>query len=502
MAVNLTHGANASEEIEHEIAKRLAVEDIDGSRTRCERFVNFVREAWHVLEPAMPYVHGWHIDLICEHLEAITYDLFEKNGLDNRLLINVPPGTMKSLLVSVFWPAWEWGPVNRPHLRYISTSYSEPFALRDCRRMRDLCQSDWYQARWGDRVKLVSHGEKHFENTKRGERRGVAFGSLTGGRGDRVLIDDPHSVDTAESDAERLRTLRRFRESVPLRLNDQQKSAIILIMQRLHADDCSGVAIDAKLGYTPIILPMEFERARRTVTPFGADPRTKEGELLFPERFPENVINRDKHAMGSYAVAGQFQQRPVPREGGMFKHHWFDGKRVQAIPRFRHMVRHWDLAATVENTAAYTAGVKIGVTPTGEYHVVDVIRVRLEGPGVRRLIFQTARQDGTAVEISLPQDPGQAGKTQAQSMVKLLAGHRVKATPETGSKITRAEPFAAQCEGGNVYLHEATWNEDYINELCLFPGGKYADQVDASSGAFGRLIRRGEFTSGVVDGLW
>jgi len=485
-----------------EKSRRLAFSDIDGSRLACERLATFVRQGWHVLEPAAPYVHGWHIDLICDHLEAITYGTFLEQGLDNRLLVNVPPGTMKSLLVSVFWPAWEWGPCDMPHNRILSTSYSLEYVKRDCRRMRDLILSDWYQARWGDRVKLVRVGETSFSNTRTGSREGVPFGSLTGGRGDRLIIDDPHSTETAESDTERARTIRLFRESVPLRLNDQSKSAIVLIMQRLHADDCSGVAMDLKLGYTPIILPMEFDSSRRCETPFGRDPRKTEGELLFPERFPRKIVDRDKHAMGSYAVAGQLQQRPVPREGGLFKRGWFTGKIVRDIPRNLQMVRHWDLASTVGSDAAYTCGVKIGRAKGGNFYVADVIRDRLEGPAVRRLIYQTAQQDGTGVEISLPQDPGQAGKTQARDLISMLAGFRVKADPETGSKVTRAEPFASQCEGGNVYLYEAPWNVAYLDELTLFPGGKYADQVDASSGAFGRLIRSGEFGAIFTRGLW
>lgn len=182
--------------------------DAERIRDRCRTLGGFVREAWHVLEPTQPYVHGWHIAAICSHLEAVS------DGRINRLLINVPPGTMKSLLASVLWPAWEW--TRQPSLRYLTTSYAEKYVKRDSRRMRDLVQSEWNRSLWPE-IELMRAGEASFANTKTGFREGVPFASLTGGRGDRVIIDDPHSTETAESEAERENTTRIFREAVPRR---------------------------------------------------------------------------------------------------------------------------------------------------------------------------------------------------------------------------------------------------------------------------------------------
>lgn len=308
--------------------------DAEQIRANCQSLSGFVREAWHVVEPSVDYVHGWHIDAICQHLEAVT------SGEITRLLINVPPGTMKSLLCGVFWPAWEWGPKGKPQLRYLGASYSEHYAKRDNRRMRDLVASEWYQTLWGDRVKLTRTGEMAFANSCMGSRQGVPFSRLTGGRGDRVIIDDPHSVDGAESEAERLSTVRTFRESVPTRLNDPQRSAIVVVMQRLHEADVSGTILALGLGYEHLMLPMEFEPERRCRTSIGfADPRTEEGELLFPRRFPRAVIERDKIPLGSYAVAGQFQQRPAPRSGGLFQRSDFEI--VEALPAGAKRCRAW-----------------------------------------------------------------------------------------------------------------------------------------------------------------
>ena len=462
--------------------------DSERIRERCQSLAGFVREAWSVLEPSIAYIHGWHIDAICAHLEAVTKGTFLAMGLENRLLINVPPGTMKSLLVSVFWPAWEWGPQGLPGMRYLTTSYSENYVKRDSRRMRDLVQSEWYQSLWPE-ISLVRAGESSFANSKSGNREGVPFSSMTGGRGDRVIVDDPHSTETAESPAERERTTRIFRESVTSRLNDPVASAIVVIMQRLHSDDVSGTIEKLGLPYQHLMLPMEYEPKRRCKTALGfKDPRTYEGELLFPERFPKAVIERDQKALTSYAIAGQYQQRPVPREGGMFKREWFTGKIINEAQAATVWVRHWDLAATNSDKAARTAGVKIGRQPDGSFVVGHVVKTQSEGHAVRQLITFTAETDGHDVRISLPQDPGQAGKVQSQDMIKMLAGYTVTASPETGDKATRAEPFSSQCEAGNVYLLKGNWIEDYLDELSLFPGGSFKDQVDASSGAFGRLL--------------
>ncbi|WP_416355546.1 phage terminase large subunit [Aureimonas phyllosphaerae] len=451
-----------------------------------------------MLEPTNPYLHGWHIDAIAAHLEAITSGAFLAQGLSNRLLINIPPGTMKSLIVSVFWPAWEWGPKGLASHRFVTTSYSETYAKRDSRRMRSLVTSEWYESLWPE-VKLIRSGEASFANSKTGFREGMPFKSLTGSRGDRVIIDDPHSIDTAESEAEREATTRTFRESVPTRLNDPERSAIVVVMQRLHERDVSGQILALKLGYQHLMLPMEFEPERRCRTAIGfEDPRNYDGELLFPERFPRNVVERDKVPMGSYAVAGQFQQRPVPRDGGLFKREWFAGKIIRQAPQGTRWIRHWDLAATKKAGAARTAGVKIGRAPDGSFIVGHAVKTQDEGNRVRQLIKATAEADGREVEISLPQDPGQAGKVQAQDMVAMLAGWKAKAEPETGDKVTRAEPFSVQCEAGNVYIVEGAWNEDYLDELCLFPSGSFKDQVDASSGAFGRLVQRKEAQPGRV----
>lgn len=470
----------ARRQIERE--RRDTARNAEAIRARCQTLSGFVREAWHVLEPNATFSHNWHIDDICRHLEAVT------DGRINRLLINVPPGSMKSLLVSVFWQAWEWGPKGLHSLRYLTTSFNEIPVKRDTRKTRDLIMSDWYQSLWPE-VRLTRTAELSFANSHTGTREGVPFGSLTSQRGDRLILDDPHSVETAESETERQNTTRKFREGAINRLNDQERSAIVVIMQRLHEDDISGVIQKLGMGYTHLMLPMEFEADRRCVTSIGfTDPRSYEGELLDPARMPRETVDKLKRDTTEYAYAGQYQQRRAPREGGIFKRHWFDV--VPAAPAGVLKSRAWDLAATKSSTAAYTAGVKLSVL-NGTYYIEDVVRERGSPADVERLIKRIAISDGLGCRISIPQDPGQAGKSQVAAFAKLLAGFNCRFSPETGDKQSRALPVSAQAEVGNVKLVKGDWNAAFLEEITSFPSGTYKDQTDALSRAFADLLKVG-----------
>lgn len=448
-----------------------------------QSFAGFVRAAWHVLEPMSQLKWGWSLDAICDHLEAVT------SGEIKRLLINVPPGCMKSLLVGVLWPAWEWGPKGRPGTRYLGTAHKQDLSVRDNLKCRRLIQSEWYQTRWPMKLTGDQNAKTKFENESTGFREAMAFGSMTGSRGDRVLLDDPLSVDHANSEADLRAAELTFTEALPTRVNNDD-SAIVIIMQRLHQHDTAGIILKRELGYVHLCLPMRFEEERRCATRIGfIDPRTYDGELLFPERFSEETVTNLEKVMGSYAAAGQLQQRPAPREGGMFKKRWFPV--VRAVPVGTRFVRGWDLAAT-EGAGDWTAGVKIGRQRNGRFIIAHVCRDRLSSAGVERLLVNTASQDGYETLISIPQDPGQAGKSQASYYVQQLAGYTIRATPESGSKEVRAGPLAAQAEAGNVDILEGLWNDPFFDELCIFPNGT-KDQVDAASRAFNELVLGNKF---------
>lgn len=447
----------------------------------------FLELAWPILEPGRAFCPGWHIDAVCDHLEAVS------RGEITRLLINVPPGCMKSLTTEVFWPAWEWGPRNKPNTSYVSASYSEALTVRDNRKCRTLIQSDWYQTHWGDRFHLVSdqNAKVRFDTDKMGFKIATSVAGLgTGERGDRFIIDDPHNVKEGESEAVRGAALLWFTEVVPTRMRDPETSSIVIIMQRVHDQDISGYVIAHELGYEQLILPMEYEAERHCKTIIGfSDPREDENELLWPKRMTRAVIERDKKVLGSYAYAGQFQQRPSPRGGGMFKREWFEV--VDAIPAGpRRIIRSWDLAATETDNAAWTAGIRISKTTDGIFYIEHVHRFRGSPEKVDRALLNTASQDGMGVTIRLPQDPGQAGKSQKKYLASLLVGYDVRFKPETGSKELRAQALSAQAEAGNVKVVRGDWNGIFFDEICSFPVGAFKDQVDAAANGFNELISK------------
>jgi len=278
-------------------------------RERCYTFSGFVKEAWHVIEPGTPYLHNWHVDAIGEHLQAIHDEEIQ------RFLCNMPPGMMKSTTVSVMFGAWEW--TKKPWLRYFTTSYEAGYAERDSRKHRDLVLSEWYQALWPG-VKLIRHDASDFENTMKGGRKAVPFSRLTAGRGNRLIIDDPHSTEMVESPAELEKTTRMFRESATSRLNDQKLDALMIMMHRLHPKDLCGVIEELGLPYVKLILPMEYVRSTTVSTKWFTDPRTKEGELLHPERIGPEEASKLKITSGEHAWATQYQQMARAREGAFF----------------------------------------------------------------------------------------------------------------------------------------------------------------------------------------
>jgi len=456
--------------------------ELELERRACQRsFAAFVKKAWHILEPAAELRWGWSLDAICEHLQAV------HDGHILSLLMNVPPGCMKSLLTGVLFPAWEWGPAKRPDLRFLGTSHKQDLAVRDNMKCRRLIQSRWYQDRWPVVLTGDQNAKTKFENDKTGFREAMAFTSMTGSRGDRVILDDPLSVDDANSDATLLAAETTFTEALPTRLNNES-SAKIVIMQRLHERDTSGIIFAKKLDYVHLMLPMEFDPERRCTTIIGfSDPRTEEDELLFPERFSRRQVDDLKRTMGSYAVAGQFQQRPAPRSGGMFQRGDFEV--VEAIPAGARRCRAWDFAASKQKPGKqpdWTVGLGMSYA-NGTFYIEDIRRGRWSPAEVEKNLKNTATQDGVFVTVRMPQDPGAAGKADAETKIKLLAGFDVKAVAPTGDKATRAKPASAQAEAGNVKLVRADWNEAFLDEICSFPNGQFDDQVDAFADALNEL---------------
>jgi len=450
---------------------------------------DFIRDAWRWVDPAPPSF-GRYTRTLAWILEQVL------KGRIRRLIINVPPGHMKSLTVSVFWPAWAW--LMKPEVRFAFTSYRGDLALRDADRSRDLIRSEFYQelltgrpSQWA-LLRAGQDTKSRFANNQGGYRFSSAVAGIMGEGGDIVVLDDPHNVEQAESDTVRDETIRKIRLALPTRIRSKT-GAVVVIMQRLHPRDLTGVFLDEEGElWTHLCLPAKFELDHPHPCPF--DWRKTDGELLFPELFDQARIDELTVGLTEYGEAGQLQQRPHPREGGMMKRDDFQIIDAADVPKGGTIVRGWDLAATdaaaVEaKKAAWTVGLKLRYVKRKIY-VEDVIRLRGSPHKVRTTMRTAADQDGKVVIIDFPQDPGQAGKAQAQDIAADFPDRRIFYTPESGAKETRAEAPAAQVEAGNVFLVRGAWNGVFLDEAAAFPGSTFKDQVDAFSRAYHRAVRQ------------
>ena len=483
------------------------------AQVACEKSLyKFTETMWEFVEPANPFVGNWHIEAICEHLEAVT------NGEITRLLINIPPGCMKSLLTDVFWPAWEW--INAPHMRYIATSYSSGLTERDNIRFSQVIKSDLYRAMWGDKFDLNRDSMTKVENNKTGWKLATSTeGMGTGERGNRVIIDDPHNVKDGESDAVRKSTLQYFTEVLPTRVTDPIKSAFVVIMQRVHEDDVSGHILKNDLGYEHLMLPMKFESGYPLVpTSIGfTDPRTEEGELLFPVRFPAMVVERDARAMGPYATAGQMQQRPVPRGGGIIKRDYWklwpeagedfntDGTPLKKMeyPVMDYIIATADTAYTSKTSSDYNALAILGLWRRMGVPKIMLMHcwqkrldfrgetlVRLPGETDKELIARSKKVWGmlewTAYECKrfgvdkLLIEGKATGITLAQEVRKVYRDEAwsTQLINPKGDKETRAYSIQHVFAEGMVYAPERAWADEAIDECAKFPKGAHDDIPD------------------------
>lgn len=486
--------------------------------------MNFIRHFWDVLEPGRPFVEGWALRAMCRHLVAVS------EGHITRLLINVPPGSMKSLMVNVFWPAWEWSALNKPGLRYISFSYASHLTWRDNQKFLDLISSQKFQDLYGRRFELRDKSKVKVSNTKTGWKFATSVGGVgTGERGDRVILDDPHNVKESESDVVRTETVRWFKEAMSNRLNDMTLSAIIVIMQRVHEDDVSGAILADKLGYVHLCIPMEFEPDKRCVTyikgiPFWADPRRIEGECFWPKRFDAAAVVMCK-LLGEHAFAGQYQQRPEPRGGGLFKRDYWRrwAMPTRKFPKLHYIVASLDGAFTEKKQndpcgftcwGAFTdlEGNAAAITLTAwrkhlplhgkarpKHKDETWVEYKAETQHLWGLIqwlhYECNRWGG--VHKLLIENKAN-GHDVANEMIRLFAyGKFIVELVDPGSNDKWARAVRVQpvfCDGLIYTLPEELakrWVSDLITELAMFPRGRFDDQVDSTTQAIWWLRRHG-----------
>ena len=420
-----------------------------------------------------------HVKKLSDVLERV------ERGEVKRLMIFMPPRHGKSELVSRLFSAYylykhpdKWVGIN---------SYAAELAYTFSRNSRDNYRTS------GGILKGDAAAVKQWETGKGGGLWAAGVGGPITGKGfDLGIIDDPiKNADEAASEVIREKHKDWYNSTFYTR--EEPSGAIIIIQTRWHEDDLSGWLLSQEDEEEPEHWHIvHFEAIKEDDEPdypatctIEHDNR-KTGEALAPMRYPLEKLNKISKRIGSYFFGALYQQRPKPREGNMFKRQWFDV--VDKIPENIKHVRYWDKAGTKDG-GAYTAGVLMAVDEDNIFYVEDIVRGQWAAGQREAIIKSTAQMDGEDVIIWVEQEPGSGGKESAESTIKNLAGFSVYADKVTGDKVTRAEPFQAQCEGKNVKLKKADWNYGYLERLTGFPNAKYKDDIDASSGAFNKLTQ-------------
>ncbi len=516
-----------------------------------------VREAWAILEPTRPFVPAWHIDLVCEHLMAVSA------GEIQRLLINQPPGTTKSSTVAVLWPAWEW--ILHPGVRWIFASYAQTFAFRDSMKMRRLIMSRGGKAtgslfeRRGYQGVLALLGQAwqltedqntkgRYDTTAAGMRLATSVdGQATGDHGDRIVVDDPLNPKQARSEAERGDVNRWWDETMSSRFIDEDAAAVI-VHQRLHENDLTGHLLAKESGWHHLCLPAEYVPAHpftypaKVTLPSGheldGDPRTEPGELLDAKRLTAATLAKRKKDLGTYAYAGQYIQQPAPEGGGMFQRGWyqrrwptgFDVRGLSLEHGWDRKIQSWDMAFKDTKGSDFVVGELWGFHGADSYLLAQV-RGRFDFTTTLHVVKALTAFDREAV-AKLVED--KANGTAVINTLRSKIGGLIAIEPQ-GSKYARAAAVAPLHEAGNVILpagdtipcpefyvdaagvrHELTPTTvaDWIHEHTVFPAGANDDQVDAGSQALTwasprerevveedlpGLLRDGPVMSGVLD---
>ncbi len=404
--------------------------------------------------------------LILKELERLA------EGEADRLMLLLPPGHAKSTYASVLFPAWWF--TRHPASSVITACHTADLAEHFARQVRTLVAEHSDLLGYG--LARTDRATARWRTTNRGDyfASGVR-GPITGRRADLVLIDDPiKSHAEADSPGARDALWNWYRSDLATRLKPGGR--IVLIMTRWHEDDLGGRLIDADPSWRLLKLPALAE----TNDPMGR----AQGEPLWPEWESAEALERKRQSVGQRVWQALYQQNPGPDSNALFLTTRIQVADPEALPTGTKEVRAWDLAATIPGEGRdpdWTVGIKLARLPTGRILVTDIVRLRAGPAEVADTIVATATQDGAGVLIGLPQDPGQAGKQQVAWLTQRLAGFRVRASPESGAKLTRATPAAAHVEAGQLGLHRALWNRAFIEELRDFPNGRKDDQVDALS---------------------
>lgn len=493
--------------------------DIDRRMVERGGLHTFTEIAWPRVQQAKPFVGNWHVGEICAHLEAVSAGEFRN------IVFNVPPGCSKSTIVAVMWPAWEWATC-APSRQYIFGTHSSTLSRRDAIRHRNLVDSTWYQRRWpGVSIPYQNtRSATNFANNRGGRRISTSIkGGIVGEHGNTIAVDDPTRPFDAEGRRAILGTeldavIEWWGGTMSTRQADPKTTRRVIIMQRLNVRDLAGHVLEEETeeGWVHVRLPMEFESRypcvtrpirkryledeseieRTPVIEIGGDPRTEEGELLWPEHVDQKALATLKRKLGPRGTASQLQQRPSALEGAIFKAAWiqywgYPGSRFAELPERMRLIQSWDMTfkgkPTKGQKRSWVAGQVWGAS-AADMFLLDQERGQWELTEQLKALARLTRRWPKA-HRKLIEDAAN-GAAVVSAARRKVAG--LKLVPTGGGSEPRAQAAATYFEGpeptlpGNVWLPHPTiapWVVDYVAELLAFPNGANDDQVDATTHA-------------------
>jgi predicted phage terminase large subunit-like protein len=436
-------------------------------------FTTFAARCFHDLNPQAELAMNWHLEVIAAKLTAV------RQGKIGRLIINLPPRHLKSLMASVAFPAWCLG--HDPSAQILCVSYAQDLADKLARDCRGIVSSSWYRQIFPTRLAPHRQAVQEFLTTRQGYRLATSTGGVLTGRGaDIILIDDPLKPEEALSEAQRNSANEWFDHTLYSRLNDKRHGAIVIIMQRLHEDDLVGHVLgqeDWEVVRFPAIA--EADESHEIETIWGPRRFTRcQGEALHPDREPLAVLGRIRRTIGEYNFAGQYQQSPAPLGGGLVKAAWFKRYRDNELPaRFDRIVQSWDTANKATELSDFSVCTTWGVRDK-DLFLLDLFRRRLEYPALKRAVREQQHRHGATVVLIEDKASG------TQLIQELVADgcHAVTRYQPTLDKMMRLHAQTAMIENGFVYIPgTAAWLAEYLHEMTLFPNGKHDDQVDSTA---------------------
>ena len=443
---------------------------------------SFAQRAISEILPSLELEWNWHLDLICDRLTRLA------DGQISRLLVCVPPRSLKSLLCSVVFPAWLLA--RNEAERLLCISYAQPLAEDFARQGRQLMETGFYRGAFETRLSPDRRAVEQFETVGGGSRIASSVGgTVTGRGGDFIIIDDPMKPEEALSETGRKTVLDWMRSTLVSRPNSKRNQRLLVIMQRLHEEDLAGYLMEQG-GWETLALPaiaVEPEEHRFEVAGRVETVRRAPGEALHPQREPLEVLEQTRRDMGNLAFAAQYQQNPLPTEGNLVKRSWFREYGPADTYQLERIVQSWDTGSKTAAQHDYSVCTTWGMK-AGNVYLLDVWRGKLEMPELCRKVIEL--HDRFNPERVLVEDKG-AGIALLQALRSQYFHKGIPYLPKE-DKLVRLHGVTPTIEGGYVFLpHSAPWLDDFLHELCGFPGAKHDDQVDSTSQALHWIMTQG-----------